>query len=143
MHDTLEQARRMPLRRVHDTEPAPPPWPAPWQSLHALVAHGWLTRAERLSRRRTRLEEWTITDEGRVALDPPPVIRQARPLYLAAKPQHIRADYTRNPARALLSAGEVLDDPESVWAAEAAQRHAGAGDRRARARQLAHNARAG
>jgi hypothetical protein len=137
MREALLEARKGPLRRVHDGTEGKPPWPAPAASLAALVKHGLLARSERKSKNGNRVQEWTLTDAGREALKPPPAkVVQARPVFLAARPQHIKADYTTDPSRALLGAGEVLDPPSVGWEREAVVRHAEVRDRRDAARRV-------
>lgn len=148
------------LRRVHDTEHGRPPWPAPAATLAALVRHGLLDRCSRISRKGARVDEWTLTDQGRTALDPPPPqAREPRDLYLAARPGRLRyktlppaagkkagrvtvddsgpanADYTNDPGRQLPGAGIVLPDPDPSWTDHARERHADAQDRRRAARR--------
>jgi hypothetical protein len=82
MRAALEQAQREPLRRLHPLCGIAP-WPAHHVTLAALVAQGLLEHAEHLTRRGLRLEEWTITDAGRQALEPIVIDRPDRPRYLA------------------------------------------------------------
>lgn len=100
MREALEDARRGPLRRVHDDQPGQPAWPAHPVSLYALVRRELLAYSERLSGRGYRLQEWTITAAGREVLDPPLRLVQERPVFLA-RPSANSGDYTNNPNRSI------------------------------------------
>jgi hypothetical protein len=82
MRETL-QAASQPLRRVHDNTPGAPPWPARWQTLHALTRRGLLERSETRSRQDHRVEVWTRTEAGRKALLPVPRFREEKTVYMA------------------------------------------------------------
>lgn len=169
MRDTLEQASRGPLRRSHDTEHGRPPWPAPWQTLHALVNADLLARTARRGGRGHTIEEWTITDTGRLVLDPPTEVVRERPLLLSARPARVRyrtlmtgrvqaivdeptvgevgahskGDYTSSSYQALPHEPEAID-PELIgggWFGRAAASHADTRDRREHARRLADTVR--
>jgi hypothetical protein len=81
MRDTLEQAIRQELRRVHDTQPGRPAWPAHPSTLAALVRHGLLAYGTRKSKRGHQLDTWTVTQAGRDALKPREVFRSEALLY--------------------------------------------------------------
>lgn len=84
MRDALERALREDgLRRVHTLGKGKPPWPAHHATLAALQRHGLVDHARDRDRRAFVRDTWTITDAGRVALDPPPKPRPERPVYLA------------------------------------------------------------
>jgi len=140
MREALRRARKGPLRRVHNVEHGKPPWPAPAASLAALVKRALLVKDVRKTKAGDKLEEWTITDDGIEALKPPPVkVRQARPVFLTAKPQHVKADYTSDPTRAMNGEPEAVSpaDLDSAWFGAAMKRHTEARDRRERAREIA------
>lgn len=73
--DALEQIRRQPLRRVHTPGPGKPPWPKHPSTLAALVKRGFVARTEGRNKDAHKADIWTITDEGRTALNPPPRLR--------------------------------------------------------------------
>jgi hypothetical protein len=144
MREALLEARKGPLRRVHDGTEGKPPWPAPAASLAALVKHGLLVRSERKSKNGNRVQEWTLTDAGREALKPKQVVRRE-----AVRSLRVPGGSTR-----MMQGGVWVDaampepepvDPDEVdaaWFGAAAVRHAEARDRREAARRLSRNARA-
>jgi hypothetical protein len=78
MRAVLHQAERGPLRRLNTPGPGAPPWPAPHQTLYALMRHELLDHEIRLNRDGHWLEEWTLTTLGRQTLHPPPrLVREA------------------------------------------------------------------
>lgn len=95
MCETLAAAKREPLRRIFDQRTGSAPWPAPWQSLHALERQGLLQCSERRNKRGYRFTEWTITDAGVMALDPPPRHRPDRSRFMS------RSGYTTNPQKSI------------------------------------------
>ena len=82
MLDALHAAasRQEGLRRLHDDRAH---WPAHPATLAALVRHGLLRREQDTTRRGLRVTIWRITDDGVLALNPAPLVQQARPIYLA------------------------------------------------------------
>lgn len=63
------------LRRVHDDQPGAPPWPAPAASLNACVRRGLLCRTTVVNADGLTIDKWTITDDGRDALNPAATVR--------------------------------------------------------------------
>jgi hypothetical protein len=136
MRDALQRARAGPLRRTHTTGPGRSPWPAPWQTIHALEARGLLAHTERPNRNGDRLEEWAITDAGRQALDQPPRARRA-----GVSRIRVPGGSTR-----IMQLGTWIDvgmpEPEPMtpapgWVAAARVRHADVEDRGDHARRIA------
>ncbi len=71
MLECLQRARKQPLRRCWDGTPGQPPWPAPWQTIYALVDRGWLEATTvPKNKRGHKVTTWTITPAGREALEP-------------------------------------------------------------------------
>jgi hypothetical protein len=149
MWDTLERAAKQPLRRTHDDTPGAKPYPAPWQSLRALVRHG-LLKAQVIRNRKGRpTQVWSPTPAGLQLLNPPAVTRSEEVRLLARTPQPIgpnasegASSYTSDPSRAIDELEAV--DPAEIDAARrhmARELHADASDRRVAARRLARNAR--
>lgn len=143
--ETLTEARRGPLRRVHDVEHGQPRWPAHPSTLLSLVRRGLLACGERKSKKGHRLQEWTITDDGLEALNPPAVVRREPVRSLSAK----GAARTR-----MMQFGVWVDvaapepepvdpaDVDAAWFGGALERHSEQRDRKERARQLGRHRRA-
>ena len=51
-------------------------WPAAPQTIRALERHGLVAVSERRSKRGVLLTVWSITDAGRLVLNPPPRVRR-------------------------------------------------------------------
>ena len=136
MRDALQQAARAPIRTTRPQSHRNPPQTPRKATLEALTRRGLLKPSERLNRRGEPIVEWAITEAGRQALEPRVVVRRDRPRFLAAQPHQIKYDYTYDPSKALLNAGEVLDPPSDAWDAGARERWNTVRDRRARARQI-------
>jgi DNA-binding PadR family transcriptional regulator len=162
MRDTLEQAARQELRRVHDTPR--PEWPAHHSTLAALVRHGLLAYSTRKSKRRHEIEAWAITDSGRDALQPREVFRQEPDYYLARggsisyrltpngsigrwtvddRDQDSEADkgYTTNPATSSDRLPRMAP-PDPEWKQRSEARRAHAQNAQTDARKLARQIRA-
>lgn len=130
MRQALVEARRGPLRRLHDDQPGKPPWPAPPASLAALVSRGLLETGTMRSRKGWHIDTWTITDAGREAIAPPAArSRPDHPRFLA-RPTRSTPDYTTNPSRAIDNLEPVSDELLATYAADAEQRRAGDPGRR-------------
>jgi DNA-binding PadR family transcriptional regulator len=138
MREALLEARKGPLRRVHDGTEGKPPWPANPCSLAALVKHGLLDRSERKSKSGNRLDEWTITDEGRSALNPPAVVKRDVVRSLRAPGGSTRMMQLGYWVEARTPEPEPVDPDEvdAAWFGAAARRHADAMDRREAARRV-------
>lgn len=136
MRTVLTAAAKQELRR-----PPRNPWPAPWQTLHALVNHGLLQANTRKNRAGHDLNIWTITDTGRAALEPREIFRREALVYLA-RPTQTSGDFTTIRNRSIdetpVTDPGTLDD---AWVQLREQRQADARDRITRARQAARNAR--
>jgi hypothetical protein len=73
MRAALDDARRNDgFRLVHDDKPGRPRPPWPWPTIHALERREFVDHADLRDAAGGRYEKWTITDAGRLALDPPP-----------------------------------------------------------------------
>jgi hypothetical protein len=143
MRETLAEAARNPLRRLHDQLEGKPPWPAHPATLRALEQRGLLNKSRRRTRKSWWLDEWAITDQGREALNPKPAkSRSDKPVYLA-RPSRSTGDYTYNRKYAIDDL-EVIP-PSSLdrkWAAQADIELADARNRKNAARHAARQARA-
>jgi hypothetical protein len=137
MRAALEESRRGPLRRVHDIDHGQPAWPAHPATLRALVNRDLLTTGERKSRKGHRIEEWTITDDGRSALNPPVVVRREVVRSLRAPGGSTRMMQLGYWVEARTPEPEPVDPDEvdAAWFGAAARRHAEAMDRRVAARR--------
>jgi hypothetical protein len=142
MLEALQSARKGPLRRVHDIEHGRPAWPAHPASLRALVRHGLAVSSERLSKAGHRVEEWTITEDGRKALNTPVVVVRER----------VRSLRVYGGSTRMMQLGAWVDvwmpepepvrpqDVDALWFGAAAERHAIERDRRTAARRVARAA---
>lgn len=136
MREALESASRQDLRRVHGG-PGSAPWPANANTLHALVAHGWLEHKRLTSRKGLPVDVWSITEEGKAALRGPRWSATEKPIFMARG-----GGITSERARAIDDAEKMDHDRLSLrWRRESLERSAGAEDPRARARRLARSAR--
>lgn len=136
MRDALERAAVQELRRVHDDKPGRPVWPAHPSTLAALIGHGLLERSERRSRQEHRMDVWTITQAGRLVLNPPPRLVRDAPRLMH------RANTTTLFMQGGVWVQRSIPEPEQVSAPErlveaSRARHAEAQDRKERARRLA------
>lgn len=146
MRDTLEQAVRQELRRVHDTKR--PEWPAHPSTLAALVRHGLLTRATRKSKRSHQLDTWAITQAGRDALKPRDIFRHQPDLYMThAIPETTsggHGEYTTDPRLSICREGVPITDPDTLnpaWDQLREERRHANEHRRTHARRLARTIR--
>jgi hypothetical protein len=149
MRETLEDAARQELRRVHEDQPGAAPWPAHPLTLAALVRRGLLSYSSRRSKRGHQLEAWSITGDGRAALEPREVFRRQADVYLTRAALSLNVgghgEYTTDPGRALCHDDAPIIDPASLdraWTEIAEERRAAADDRRERARRSGRGLRA-
>lgn len=145
MWDTLQRAKRAELRRAHDPDkPGTPPWPAPWQALYALERRGLLQRDRIKNKRGIPVDRWTVTDEGRLVLDPPMRVVPDRPRRL-----RVPGGSTRPMVGGVWEDVRIME-PEPIdtagladgWRDDSMARLADSRDRVERARQLARKVRA-
>jgi DNA-binding PadR family transcriptional regulator len=136
MRSALVAASKQPLRRVFKGH-GKPPWPAHPSTIYALLRRGFLECSEIRNRQDHPTVLWTITPNGLEALKPVAKVKAERALFLTAKPQHVKADYTCDPSRAMRGEPEAVrsEDIDQAWFGAAARRLAGATDRRAAARR--------
>jgi hypothetical protein len=137
MTEALQRARRGELRRVHKPGPGKPPWPAHPATIAALLNRGLLNHSRKPNRHAWPVDTWTLTEAGHEALAPPaPRSGRDRVRFLADRSKSL-TDYTSDP-------GKRIDDLEAVdpamvdaaWFGAAAERHAGAADRRVAAKRV-------
>lgn len=165
MRAALEQAKRHDgLRRVHNPDtPGKPLWPAHPATIHALVRHGLVDYARTVNAKGHTVDLWRTNEAGDKALRPPERFRDERPLYLAngtvrfhtlpsgrwaVSEEDHDGDYSTDPSRSVdwddqMGALPQID-PDALkytWRRQSADRHAGAQDRKALARQLARGIR--
>ena len=152
MKDERKGTQRQRTIKGTDGEPnpayvEPPEWPhgiAP-ATLAALVRHGWLEEGTRKNRRGYDMHVWSVTDAGRLVLNPPPKQQRDTP----------RDGRYKGKARFRVMIGGVWTDvaapePEEVkpsdldhrWSQEAEKRWRESKDRREQARKLADRMRA-
>jgi hypothetical protein len=142
MRETLHLASHNPLRRVHDGKPGQPAWPASPNTLYALVRRELLEVNQRRDRKARIVQEWTITENGKTALQPKPAKpRPDRAIYLAHPTAH-GGDYTYN-VKFAFDDLETLDPAilDRSWTTTAQFRRTDARDRKQAARHLARQAR--
>lgn len=145
MHKALDHARRAGptgLRRVHDNKPGRPEWPAHPATLTALLRRGHIEHRRLKNRNDWPVDQWTITDTGRLALNPPTRPKPDRPRFLQSEVWR-GGDTTNEPSRSIdyepgLGAVEYVDpaqlDPSHTRLTRT--RHEGAQDATTRAREL-------
>jgi hypothetical protein len=117
--EALQRARHAPLRRVHIAGPGRPPWPAAPATLRALLRRGLVELGTTRNRDGWPVDTWTITDAGRLVLDPPPRQRVERARFLAhstSKEGYLQPAYTDDPRLAMRDDGGAIErvDPGEV-----------------------------
>lgn len=140
MRQTLQQALREDgLRRTHTPGPGRPAWPAPANTLNALLRHGYLEHSRRRNRHGYWLDVWSITDKGRQALEEPrrttkdhgtSMNARGRAQHRVMENGHWREYSTPEPAKV------TTTNLNSDWATNARHQHQDATNGRTLAREL-------